>query len=518
MFRTTRHVLRLCRIVWTLARHDALFFLEALNASPLLTAPLRWIGRSKKELPPGVRLANALIALGPAFIKLGQALSTRADMIGNRIALDLAELQDNLPPFPSHKATEIIEGDFEKPLGELFSHFEETPVAAASIAQVHQAITPDGRKVAVKIVRPNVEKAFRRDIALFYWIAGLLIRFFPAARRLRPVEVVQILDATVKMEMDMRYEAASASEVRENTKDDACFHVPSVDWERTSHNVLTLEWVEGIPISEVEALKAAGHDLNEVLRHASETFFNQVFRDGFFHADLHPGNLFVAPDGTLVAVDYGIMGRLDHQSRIYLAEMLQGFLNRDYRKVAEIHFAAGYIPQKESLEQFTLALRAIAEPILDKPLNQISVARLLTHMFRVTSQFHMETQPQLLLLQKTMMMSEGVGRMLNPDINMWQLAEPLIYEWAEENFGLRARMRQFSEDSLVIARHLPAILKKAEHALETLNEEGLTIHPESIRQLMEARRRQQRPWIILGWISALALILLLSYLLIAPNS
>jgi len=416
MLRTLRNLIRLGAILLTLARHDALFPFERLGIAPRAAGWLARRFRGDVAGRPGERLARALQALGPSFIKLGQVLSTRADLIGTEVARDLSDLQDRLPPFPAAEARATIERELGRPVEALFASFDDRPVAAASIAQVHFATTfppagsDQGEAVAVKILRPRIEQAFARDLDLFAWLAEGAERLLPRLRRLRPVAVVRLLGDLVAMEMDLRLEAAAASELRQNFIADSELRVPRVDWHRTAQRVLTLERVSGIPADERDALLAAGQDLDRIMARAADVFFKQVFRDGFFHADLHAGNLFIAEDGAIAVVDFGIMGRLDIETRRYLARMLVGFLQGDYRAVADVHFEAGYVPKGQSRDAFMQACRAIGEPILDRPLAEISLARLLAQLFRVTEQFEMETQPQLLMLQKTMMVVEGVGR------------------------------------------------------------------------------------------------------------
>ncbi|MBV9017736.1 MAG: 2-polyprenylphenol 6-hydroxylase, partial [Alphaproteobacteria bacterium] len=442
LFRSGRNLARLVRIGLTLARHDALFPLGAIaGAAPVLrlTRPLRRNDRGRGR--PGERLAAALTELGPSFIKLGQMLSTRADLLGDEITEDLTQLQDRLPPFPAAQARALIEAEFERPLRELFASFDDAPVAAASIAQVHFAVTTDGVEVAVKVLRPGIARAMARDLELFLWLARLAERTQPALRRLKPVEVVETFAQSVQLEMDLRFEAAAASELAENFAGDTSFRVPRIDWVRTGRTVLTTERIGGIRVDDRAALVAAGHDVDAILRNAASAFFKQVFRDGFFHADLHPGNMFVDADGALAVVDFGIMGRLDRQTRYYLADMLIGFLSGDYRRVAEVHFEAGYVPRRRSIDAFTQACRSIGEPILGKPLSEISIARLLGQLFHVTEQFDMETQPQLLLLQKTLVQAEAIGRRLDPQANIWVLARPLIETWVRDNRGPEARLQ-----------------------------------------------------------------------------
>lgn len=506
MIRAFRNLGRIWRIGRTLARYDALFPLDDVPRAGPLRFALRLAGRPRirgiETKRPGERLALALNALGPAFIKLGQILSVRSDLLGEDIAADLSELQDSLPPFPGMQAREIIEAEFGISLDEMFDAFEYDPVAAASIAQVHPARTTDGADVAVKVLRPGIEAAFARDLDLMMWTAEILERMQPNLRRLRPVEVVGALADSVEMEMDLRLEAAAADELRENMKDEPGFRVPTVDWARTGRRVLTTEWVTGIPVDEREALIAAGHDLETIVAITAKVFFLQVFRDGFFHADLHPGNLFIDREGAIVAVDFGIMGRLDKATRHYLAEMLLGFLTGDYRRVAELHIRAGYVPADQSVDAFAQAARSIAEPILGLNLNQISIARLLEQLFQVTERFQMETQPQLVLLQKTMVVAEGVGRHLYPEVNMWELARPLIEEWMRDNLGPEARIRDTVTDVMKGLERLPALISDMEETVGTVSRGGLKLHPDSVRALTEARRAQGGSWPL--WVGAAA--------------
>jgi len=469
--RSARNLLRLLQIAFILARYDALFLLDLLPDVFQLLRVFRLLRlREVDSLRPGQRLAAALQHLGPSFIKLGQALATRADLLGEAIANDLTSLQDRLPPFPVEEARAIIAAEFGRKVEDIFAKFDNTPVAAASIAQVHFAVTHQGEEVAVKILRPGIEAAFARDLDLFFWLAQLLERAQPAFLRLRPVEVVRTLADSVRLEMDLRLEAAAASEFGENFAGDLGFRVPRINWPLTSRRVLTLERIHGLRIDHREALIAAGHDLGAILEEASRAFFNQVFRDGFFHADLHPGNLFVDAKGTIVAIDFGIMGRLDRKTRYYLADMLLGFLTGDYRRVAEVHFEAGYVPAHQSIDTFTQACRSIGEPILGRPLHEISLGRLLAQLFQITKQFEMETQPQLLMLQKTMVLVEGLGRKLDPSVNIWTLAQPLIEEWMRVNRGPEARVLDFFKDGAATLERLPEILRNLERAAKSVTE------------------------------------------------
>jgi ubiquinone biosynthesis protein len=491
MLRAVTNLARLARIAMTLARHDALFPLDRLGFTAPIARALRLVAKLPGLRPqatarrPGERLAAALTELGPSFIKLGQSLATRADLIGEDIAGDLSRLQDRLAPFPAEEARAIIARELDRPLEEAFESFEDAPVAAASIAQVHFAVTTDGAPVAVKVLRPGIEAEFDRDLDLLAWLAEQVERNRPDLRRLKPREAIRTFARVVAAEMDLRLEAAAAAELAENFAGDPSFRLPAIDWQRTARRVLTLERIEGIPIDERERLIAAGIDPDAVLRIASRSFFLQVFRDGFFHADLHPGNLFVAPDGALQAVDFGIMGRLDMATRCYLGEMLLGFLESDYGRVADVHFRAGYVPADQSRDLFMQACRSIGEPILGLPLSQISIARLLGQLFAVTETFQMEAQPQLLLLQKTMMVAEGVGRGLNPDINMWELSRPLIEDWMTENLGPEARIRGAARDLWDGVERLPGFVANIERLAAIVAEKGHQLHPDTIAKLLD---------------------------------
>lgn len=507
LFRSLRHVTRLVGIGVILARHDALFLFTPIAGPMRLFWVLRMFRRRGGALRPGQRLAAAFQEIGPAFIKLGQSLATRADLLGDDVAADLALLQDRVPPFPIEQARALIETEFGCPLDTLFRAFADEPVAAASIAQVHFAVTSEGREVAVKILRPGIADAFARDLDLLLWLGGLIERTRPAFRRLKPVEIARTLQKSVEIEIDLRFEAAAASELAENFADDPGFHVPRVDWRRTGRSVLTTDRiVGGIRVDDRTALVAAGHDIDALLQKAAEAFFNQVFRDGFFHADLHPGNMFVEPDGAIAVVDFGIMGRLDRATRYFLADMLVGFLSGDYRRVAEVHFEAGYVPQGRSVDEFAQACRSIGEPILGRPLAEISIARLLAQLFRVTEQFEMETQPQLLLLQKTMVLVEGVGRQLDPEVNIWALARPPIEAWMRDNRGPEARLRQRIENLVGALDALPDLLRSARKLVGTWAEEGVVLHAETLAAHAEHRWRALF-WLIAPlWLSAIGLI------------
>jgi ubiquinone biosynthesis protein len=498
MIRSVRILFRLLTIARTLARHDALAALETMGILPGVVWLVRLVSRQRATGRPGQKLARALTELGPSFIKLGQFFSTRADLLGEEIALDLAQLQDNLPAFPTAEACATIERELESPVDRLFDSFDDKPVSAASIAQVHLAITSEGQEVAVKILRPGIEKAFERDLSLFYGLAELVQRTQPSLRRLKPIEVVGTFEETVRLEMDLRMEAAGAAELSENFSGDTTYRVPAIDWQRTSRRVLTMERVGGIAMDDHEALLAAGFDLEDVLYKAAAIFFNQVFRDGFFHGDQHPGNMGVDTDGNIFAVDFGIMGRLDYRTRCFLADMLMATIARDYRALAEVQVEAGYLPAGQSLDIYAQALRSVCEPIAGKPLHQISFARLLAQLLQLTESFDMPVQPQLLLLQKNMLMAEGVSRRLDPELNIWILAQPLIESWMREHRGPEARLRDGAWQLLKSAERLPLLISNLEKVAHEMANGGIGLHPKTFEALQRRARTQKLSLFLAG--------------------
>jgi ubiquinone biosynthesis protein len=480
------------------------------------TAPLRKNGAAEE---PGneVKLSEALTSLGPSYIKLGQFLATRDDIIGRNLARDLSTLQDRLPPFSQTEAKLAVEEALGASIDKLFAEFGP-PIAAASIAQVHKAKVREAdstlKPVAVKVLRPSIEQRFKRDLDSYFFAARMVERLHPPARRLRPIAVVDTLAKSVAIEMDLRMEAAAISEMAQNSKNDEGFRVPQVDWTRSARRVLTLEWIDGIPISDHAALQAARHDPKELGARLMQTFLRHAMRDGFFHADMHPGNLFIDEEGRIVAVDFGIMGRLGFKERRFLAEILYGFLTRSYTRVAEVHFEAGYVPRKHSVAQFAQALRAIGEPILDRPANEISMAQLLGQLFQYTEVFDMQTRPELLLLQKTMVVVEGVGRSLDPELNMWVVSEPVVKEWMEQQLGAGARIEAAAEGAATVSRFvgdIPKFLGQAERtadALVAMIEEGVRLDDHTVERLAEAQSERTRMGRIGIWICAGALVLI----------
>ncbi|MDF1620501.1 2-polyprenylphenol 6-hydroxylase [Pseudothioclava nitratireducens] len=465
--------------IWRLIRTGATFertgamkvALEAMDVPPRLRAvarimgwPFKWLGyKGDPNLPPVTR---AITALGPAYIKFGQVLSTRPDVVGVELADQLRVLQDKLPPFSMALARQSVETELGAPLDSIYSSFSE-PVAAASIAQVHSArLVSTGERVAVKVLRPGIEKAFRKDLDAFHFAASMIETLSPASRRLRPSDVVRHFEGVVMGELDLRLEASAASQFDANTKDDAGFTVPLPIWQYSGRRVMTLGWAEGLPLGEPETLRAAGHDLVALSERVLQLFLNHALRDGYFHADMHQGNLKVAENGDIIAYDFGIMGQIDEYTRRVYAEILMGFIRRDYRRVAEVHFEAGYVPADRDVNEFALALRAVGEPIFGMDASQISMARLLSYLFEVTERFGMETRTELILLQRTMVVVEGVARSLNPSMNIWDVAKPVVEKYIRENLGPKAAIRDLGRTLMVLSHFGPRLPQLVKSALE----------------------------------------------------
>jgi ubiquinone biosynthesis protein len=454
------HLWRLLKWGRTLARHGALTGIEQDPMTPPPVRRLARIARFGARIPPAPDYAAALVAIGPAAIKLGQALSTRPDLVGDKAAENLSQLQDDLPPAPFAQIKRTVETSFNAPLDSLFSSFDEVPVGAASIAQVHRAVTTEGREVAVKVLRPGIEEEFAEAIETYEWAAAHVERYGGEARRLRPRQVVAHFRQWTARELDLQREGASASELKENMVAEPGYYIPDIDWRRTARRVLTLEWLDGIKLNDHEALIAAGHDCEALAAILVRAFLRQAVVDGFFHADLHHGNLFALADGRIAAIDFGIMGRIDRRARVWLAEILYGLITGNYRRVAEIHFEAQYVPPHHNVEEFATALRAAGEPIRGLPVKQISVGRMLESLFSITRDFDMPTQPHLLLLQKTMVMNEGVATALDPEINMWETAEPFLKDWICSELGPEAYYADRVIDLVRAVKKIPKLIDR----------------------------------------------------------
>jgi ubiquinone biosynthesis protein len=506
------HCARLARAGFVFAREGVF----ALADPAALPAPARVGVRIARliERPASAarehRLSTALTKLGPIYVKLGQFLATRPDVVGVALARDLQTLQDKMAPFAQAEAEAAVAAAFGKPASEVYASFGPA-VAAASIAQVHRAevATPGGRKpVAVKILRPGIEQRFRAELDAFAFAARNAERMSAEARRLRLVEVVETLRRSVTIEMDLRLEASALAEMAENTRNDPDFRVPAVDWDLTTKEVLTLEWIDGTALSDRATLEAKGFDLPKLGRAVIQTFLRHALRDGFFHADFHPGNLFVDDDGNLVAVDFGIMGRLAPQERRFLAEILYGFITRNYQRTAEVHFEAGYVPPHHSVESFAQAIRAIGEPIHSRTAEDISMAKLLLLLFEVTGLFDMRTRPELLLLQKTMVVVEGVARSLDPKLDMWTTSEPVVREWIERHLGPAGTLESAAEGAADVGRFLgtvPGLLTRAGRLADQLDaatRDGIVLAPETVAAIGRAEARRNRWTAVALWVIA----------------
>ena len=443
----------------------------------------------------GLRLSRALVKLGPAYIKLGQMLATRPDIVGPSVATALEHLQDRLPPFPESQARAVIAQSLGQPVASLFTELGPA-VAAASIAQVHRGRTAEGADIAVKVLRPTIEVRFARDLAALELFARAAESVSAEARRLRFIAIKQTLAASVALELDLRMEAAAASELYERTRGDTDFRVPHVDWSRTAARVLTTEWIDGTPIRDPVALVAAGQDPKKIALVVVRSFLTQALRDGFFHADMHPGNLFVDASGRLVAVDFGIMGRLEPPLRRFMAGTLAGFLSRDYQKIAQLHYDLAFVPPQHPIETFAQALRAVGEPIFGKSARDISIAQLLGQLFETTRRFDMQAQPELVLLQKTMVVVEGVARGLDPDFDIWTAARPVAERWVTDNLGPEARLARAAEGFSALGKladDLPQLVKNAEDLSRMVAEGGVRLHPDTALLIAAEQERRARP-------------------------
>ena len=470
---------RLLRITRVFVRHDLDEFVRALHLFrpyrlALRVVTLRWF--TKPARPRAQRLREALEELGPVFIKFGQMLSTRPDLLPDDIAMELTRLQDQVPPFPGEDAEKIVAEALGAPLDHLFRQFDTQPVASASVAQVHYAVLQDGTEVAVKVLRPGIEHTIERDLALLDTLARLAERYAPETRRLRPCEVVNEYHKTIHAELDLMREAANASRLRANFENSALLYVPKIYWDLTRTNVMVMERVAGIPVGNIAALKEAGVDMKKLAHNGVEIFFTQAFRDGFFHADMHPGNIFVSPEGQYRAVDFGIMGTLSERDQHYLAENFLAFFNRDYRAVAEAHVRAGWVDSDIRLEEFEAAIRTVCEPIFARPIKDISFGRLLLRLFQTARRFNMEVQPQLVLLQKTLFNIEGLGRQLYPDLDLWDTAKPFLEQWTRTQFGPEAFLKTLKREFPRWWRMLPEAPAAAFDFLRKAGNGELSLH------------------------------------------
>ena len=492
------HLLRVLFIQRTLVRHgfdEILFTVPVLRPLSYLRYVLPWNWFGRQYGPRGPRLRAVLEELGPLFVKFGQLLSTRRDLLPDDIADELTRLQDRVPPFPGVQARQIVERAYGRPVTEVFAAFDETPLASASIAQVHAARLHDGREVVVKVVRPGIRQTIERDIGLMRFLADAAESYLSHSRLLKPSKVVNEFEKTILDELDMLREAANASQLRRNFSASPQLYVPEVHWGLTRPGVLVLERIDGIPIANVGALQEAGVDLHLLAANGVELFFTQVFRDHFFHADLHPGNLFVRPgeDGSapvFVVVDFGIMGSLSEFDQRYLAENFHAFLNRDYRRVAELHVESGWVPRETRVDDFEFAIRTVCEPIFDRPVSEISVGQLLLRLFQTARRFNMEILPQLLLLQKTLVNVEGIGRQLDPELDLWRTARPALERWMKDRVGFGSLLRASKESVPRWMNRLPELPGLAFDVLERLKQGRLEVSTHD--QMLHEIRREIR--------------------------
>ena len=480
-------------------RLDELIDSDRLPGLPRLALSLSpWRLQSAPDMPRAVRLRRALEELGPVFIKFGQMLSTRRDLLPTDIADELARLQDKVPPFPEHQAIAIIEKGLGKPLAELFASFEPRPMASASVAQVHAATLHSGEEVVVKVIRPDIEPVIRQDLALMFTLAKLVARYFPEGRRLRPVEVVTDYEYTILDELDLGREAANACQLRRNFEDSKLVYVPQVYWDYTCRNVFVMERISGIPVTDMDELQARGTDLKLLAERGVEIFFTQVFRDSFFHADMHPGNIFVnatdPADPTYIAVDCAIIGSLSDSDQYYLARNLLSIFRRDYREVAQLHVECGWVAPETRVQDFESAMRAVCEPVFERPIGEISFGQLLIYLFRTARRFDMHVQPSLVLLQKTLLNIEGLGRQLYPGLNLWDTAKPFLEDWVQERYSPQSVFKR-------LQRHAPSWLEQLPQLPDVMldnlqqsrdNELRLAQHQQRVTELQQQSRESIR--------------------------
>ncbi len=490
---------RLLKIIFVVLRFGLDEFLLAHERTSWLLRPLNLLLFFRDvSRPRAVRLRLALEELGPIFVKFGQLLSTRRDLIPTDIADELAKLQDQVPPFPSELAVALLEEAYGKRLSEVFASFDETPVASASVAQVHFAVLPDGREVAVKILRPGISNIIEHDVALLEICAGLIERWWEDGKRLKPKLVVAEFEKYLHDELDLMREASSASQLRRNFSDEKLLLVPEVHWDWCSGQVMVMQRMHGIPISQITALREAGIKLSKLAADGVEIFYIQVFRDGFFHADMHPGNILVARDGRYVALDFGIMGTLTDSDKNYLAQNFIAFFNRDYKRVAELHIESGWAPADTRVDEFESAIRSVCEPIFDKPLRDVSFGRVLLRLFQTSRRFGIEIQPQLVLLQKTLLNIEGLGLQLDPELDLWKTAKPWLERWMSEQVGWRGFVKSLRTEAPRYAALLPQ-LPRLLH--QRLNDDLAAQAAPLLRELLIQQKIRN------AWLSVIALLL-----------
>lgn len=509
--RNFKHLLRIARTMRRYGLDDVLAQSAAIRRYTWAFKLLPVSRKDVKDLPRGVRFRLALESLGPVFIKFGQALSTRPDMLPPDIAEELAKLQDQVPPFSGEEAVKLIEVAYGESVEQRFASFDPEPIAAASVAQVHYATLKSGEEVIIKVLRPDILPLIDRDIALLYKLADLALKYWPDARRLRLDEIVQDYDATIHDELDLMREAANASQLRINFLNSDLIYVPEVYWDHCQTNVMCMERIDGIPIRDVDAIKAAGIDMKKLGHDGVEIFFTQAFRDGFFHADMHPGNIFVGQDGQYRAVDFGIMGSLSDMDKRYLAENLLAFFNRDYKMVADSHIRAGWVPPGTSATDFESAIRTVCEPIFARPIKEISFGKFLMSLFRTAQRFDMPVQPQLVLLQKTLLNIEGLGRTLYPELDLWETAKPFLERWMHEQVGPKAAIRTLRNELPRLFTMLPQLPGMQHELMRRALDEQLILKTQSeqmslLQAQLERNARRQNSLVLAGLLLVAGLI------------
>ncbi len=513
---TFSQILRLIHINIVLVRHgldEVVFAIHLFRPIRFILYLLPWHWLRHSQLSHAVRIRRALEDLGPIFVKFGQMLSTRRDLLPDDLADELAKLQDRVPPFPGIQARQMVEKAFGKSITEIFKAFDEVPMASASIAQVHKALLVDDTDVVVKVLRPGIERIIRRDISLLRVIAELAYRYWPDGRRLRPREIVSEYEKTILDELDLMREAANASQLRRNFLDSPDLYIPEIYWPYTRRNILVMERISGIPVSDISRLRAHGVDMKKLSARGVKIFFTQVFRHNFFHADMHPGNIFVSyehpQDPQYLAVDFGIVGTLSPSDRRYLAANFVAFFNRDYQRVAELHLESGWVPPSTRVDEFESAIRTVCEPIFQKPLNEISLGHLLLRLFQTARRFNMEVQPQLVLLQKTLLNIEGLGRQLDPELDLWETAKPFLEDWMQEQIGMRAALLRFRKSLPAMAEKLPELPDLVYAAINQAEKWPLRLHTEraEIKAIRDEIRLANRRTLLAIFSSALLIVL-----------
>lgn len=482
---------RLLHINWVLVNHG----LDELVLKTHLFRPIRYIAFlspgfwvSKRSDSRGAKIRKTLEDLGPIFIKFGQALSTRKDLLPDDIADELVKLQDHVPPFDNAVARAVIEKELEMSVYDAFTEFDEHPIASASVAQVHGAILKSGEKVVVKVLRPDIEKRIHSDVSLLYELAKFAEKFWSEAKRLRPIEVIAEFEKTILDELDLVREAANGAKLRHNFEKSALIYIPKIHWPLTRRKVLVMERVYGIPVGDIKQLADAGVDFKVLAERGVEIFFTQVFRDNFFHADMHPGNIFVGESNQYIAVDFGIVGSLSTTDQRYLAENFMAFFNRDYRRVAEIHVESGWVPSNTRVEEFESAIRSVCEPIFEKSLKEISFGLFLLRLFQTAHRYDMQVQPQLVLLQKTLLNIEGLGRQLYPDLDLWQTAKPYMENWFKERLGLKAKIESIIKQLPQCSEQLPEMPNLVYRVMDNVANGKLQMQTHSVE--LQALREQ----------------------------